>query len=133
MVQVAPGWARSRLPPVVLMEHTISGIYTALSSASKGSGRRSETVSQQAGPSADARYRQGRGVGEGSSGGKARAWDVHIAQRCKRAGTEVGIRTSPASHLVVVLEISQILVWKSASRFGDLKQGQAVSRGLQRE
>ena len=76
--------------------------------------------------------RQGS-VGEGSSGGRARAWDVHIAQRCKRAGTEVGIRTSPASRLVVVVEISQILVWKSASRFGDLKQGQAVSRGLQRE
>ena len=26
-----------------------------------------------------------------------------------------------------------VLVWKSASRFGDLRQGQAVSRGLRRE
>ena len=33
----------------------------------------------------------------------------------------------------VVVEISQIQVWKSASRFGDLRQGQAVNRGLQRE
>ena len=46
----------------------------------------------------------------------------------------MGIRTSVTSHLVVVLEISKIFVWKSAARFGDLRQGQqAVSRGLQRE
>ena len=30
-------------------------------------------------------------------------------------------------------EIPRIQVWKSASRFGDLRQGQSVSRGLQRE
>ena len=48
-------------------------------------------------------------------------------------GTEVGILTSVAMQLVVVLEISKILVWKSASRFGDLRQGQAVSRGLRAE
>ena len=35
-------------------------------------------------------------------------------------GTEVGMRTSVAPQLVDVLEISQIQVWKSASRFGDL-------------
>ena len=41
--------------------------------------------------------------------------------------------TSVAIQLVDVLEISKILVWKSASRFGDLRQGQALNRGLQRE
>ena len=86
-----------------------------------------------AGPSADARYRQGRGVGEGTSGGRARVWNMHLTERCKRVRTEAGIRSLPASHLVVVLEISTILVWKSASRFGDLRQGQALNRGLQRE
>ena len=43
------------------------------------------------------------------------------------------MRPSVAPHLVVVLEISKIFVWKSAARFGDLRQGQAVNRGLQRE
>ena len=58
---------------------------------------------------------------------------MHLPERCKWVGTEVGIRTSVASHLVVVLEISKIQVWKLASRFGDLRQGQALNRGLQRE
>ena len=40
---------------------------------------------------------------------------------------------SVAIQLVDVLEISKILGWKSASTFGDLKQGQALNRGLQRE
>ena len=72
-------------------------------------------------------------MGGGSSGGRARACKVSFAERYMAVGTEVGIRTSVAPHLVVVLEISKILVWKSASRFGDLRQGEAVSRGLQRE
>ena len=58
---------------------------------------------------------------------------MHLLERSKWVGTEVGMRTSVASHLVVVLEISNIQVWKSASRFGDLRQGQALNRGLQRE
>ena len=41
--------------------------------------------------------------------------------------------TSVAIQLVDVLEISTILVWKSASRFGDLRQGQALNRGLRAE
>ena len=40
---------------------------------------------------------------------------------------------SVAIQLVDVLEISKILVWKSASRFGNLRQEQALNRGLQRE
>ena len=59
-----------------------------------------------------------RGVVEGSSEGRARAWKVKLEERCKRVVTEVDIRTSPASHLVFVLEIFQIWVWKSASRIG---------------
>ena len=49
--------------------------------------------------------------------------------------SEVGAAGAPAilRKVDVVVEISQIQVWKSASRFGDLRQGQAVNRGLQRE
>ena len=66
-------------------------------------------------------------MGKGSSGGRARAWKVNHAGRYMGVGTEVGILTSVAIQLVDVLEISKILVWKSASRFGDLRQGQAIS------
>ena len=68
--------------------------------------------------------------GARASGGRACAWKVKHAERCTRVGTEVGIRTSVASQLVVVLEMSKISVWKLAPRFGDLRQGQSVSRGI---
>ena len=51
-------------------------------------------------------------------GGQGARVKVSLAERYMAVGTEVGTRTSVASHLFVVLVISQILVWKSASRFG---------------
>ena len=51
----ALGWGRTRLPPVVRVQHTQRKyLYRALQ-RTQGSGGRSETVPQQAGPSADAR------------------------------------------------------------------------------
>ena len=117
------------MPPVVRVQHTKASIYTALCSAHMGLGN-----GQRPSPSRQAHRPKRISEGKGSGGaGKARAWKMHLPERCKWVGTEVGIRTSVASHLVVVLEISKIQVWKLASRFGDLRQGQAVSRGLQRE
>ena len=51
-------------------------------------------------------------------GGQGARVKVSLAERYMAVGTEVGTRTSVASHLVVVLEISKILVWKSASIIG---------------
>jgi hypothetical protein len=106
------------LPPVVRVQHTHSKyLYRALQRLKRVWG----TVRDRppAGKPIGRRpHRRGRGVGEGSSGGRARMWKVTHEERCKRVKMEVGIRSSPASHLVFVLEISQILVWKSASRFG---------------
>ena len=74
-----------------------------------------------------------KGSGGRELGGRALAWKVSLAGRYMGVETEVGMLTSVATQLVDVLEISQIQVWKSASRFGDLRQGQAVSRGLRTE
>ena len=48
-------------------------------------------------------------MGKGSSGGRARAWKVNHAGRYMGVGTEVGILTSVAMQLVVVLQISKRL------------------------
>ena len=68
--------------------------------------------SSRAGPSADARYRYKEGEwGKGArgAGGRARAWKVNHAGRYMGVGTEVGILTSVAMQLVVVLQISKRL------------------------
>ena len=69
----ALGWGRTRLPPVVRVQHTQRKyLYRALQ-RTQGSGGRSETVPQQAGPSADARIGGEGEWGKGSRGaGRAR-------------------------------------------------------------
>ena len=108
-------------------------IYTALCSAHKGLGD-----GQRPSPSRQAhrptRVSEGKGSGGGEDVGQgARVEDAPCGEM--QVGVNGGweMRTSVAPHLVAVLEISKIQVWKLASGFGDLRQGQALNRGLQRE
>ena len=110
------------MPPAVMVREGVMEAGKGASPAVRhGPLHRMERRSDPKGPSrwqGAKRRSEGRGVGEGSSGGRARVWKVSLAEGYMGVGTEVGILTSVASHLMVVLEISKIQVWKLASRFG---------------
>ena len=92
-----PGWCGCST-------HTGS-IHTALCSAHKGlgDGLRPSPSRQAHRPTP---VSEGKGSVGRELGGQGARVQVHLSQRCKRVGTEVGIRCSPVSHLVFVLEIS---------------------------
>ena len=121
------------LPPggAVGSIHTAS-IYTALCSAHKGLGD-----GQRPSPSRQAhrptRVSEGKGSGGGEDVGQGARVEDAPAGEMQVGGNGGGDAYLSCVPFVVVHEISNIQVWKLASRFGDLRQGQALNRGLQRE
>ena len=63
-------------------------------------------------------------------GGQDARWACDAMARSMAMGLEVGMRTSVASELVLVLDLDKILAPKSAPTSRDLRQMQADKSGL---
>ena len=68
----------------------------------------------------------GKWSGGRGFGGKHARWACDAIARGMAMGLEVGMRTSVASQLVLVLDLDKILVSRSAPKSRDLRQVQAV-------
>ena len=68
----------------------------------------------------------GKWSGRRGFGGQDARWACDAMARSMAMGLEVGMRTSVASQLVLVLDLDKILVSRSAPKSRDLRQVQAV-------